>query len=74
MITSATLFYGEIPMQSVIPKDFKIYEVKVFDPKGKLKKVISKKKLAIRADDNFKTKLFSSGYRKSASPKSSRAS
>jgi hypothetical protein len=62
-------------MQSVIPKDFKIYEVKVFDPKGNLKKVISKKKLAIRAEDNFKTKLFSGGYRnKPASQKSPRAS
>ena len=60
-------------MQSVIPKDFKIYEVKVFDPKGKLKKVISKKKLAVRAEENFKTKLFSSGYRKPGNQKSSRA-
>jgi hypothetical protein len=61
-------------MQSIIPRDFKIYEVKVFDRKGKLKKVISKRKLAIRAEDNFKTKLFSSGYRKSSGPKNSSAS
>jgi hypothetical protein len=61
-------------MPSIIPRDFKIYEVKVFDPKGKLKKVISKKKLAIRAEDNFKTKLFSNSYRKSANPKRASAS
>ena len=61
-------------MQSTIPHDFKIYEVKVFDPKGKLKKVISKKKLAVRAEENFKTKLFSGGYRKAGSTKSSHAS
>jgi hypothetical protein len=38
-----------------------IHEVKVFDSSGNLKKVISKKALAVRSDARFKDQFQSSG-------------
>ena len=34
--------------------DIRVYEVKVFDQSGKLKKVITQKALIKRSDENFK--------------------
>lgn len=59
-------------MQAAVTTDLKIYEVKVFDRAGKLKKVISKKALAVRADKKFKEQMFPGKPRpKNRKPKSS---
>ncbi len=36
--------------------DIRVYEVKVFDRSGKLKKTISQKALIKRSDENFKAR------------------
>ncbi|MFQ5449283.1 MAG: hypothetical protein ACE5E9_01570 [Nitrospinaceae bacterium] len=44
-------------MQGQVKNDMRVYEVRVFDRTGKLKKVISQKALVKRADELFKSRI-----------------